>query len=138
MKFLINASNLIVGGGIQVGNAVICELQSHPEHEYCVVCSEQVARSLGDMKAYPDFIQFKTVSQQSLVDKFFRIFRFNPFLDNCVREFSADAVFTVFGSQVFHTCAAMPSRSMFILIPLFSSPFPSLNVSYQVFSNGFT
>ena len=97
MKFLINASNLIVGGGIQVGNAVISELRSHPEHEYCVVCSEQVARSLGDTKDYPDFIQFKVVSQQSLADKFFRFIRFNPFLDHCVKEFSADAVFTVFG-----------------------------------------
>ena len=97
MKFLINASNLIIGGAIQVANAVISELRFHPEHEYCVVCSEQVALSIRDIKDYPGFIQFKIFSQPSIPKTFFRIIHINPFLDRCVREFSADAVFTIFG-----------------------------------------
>lgn len=97
MRFLINASNLIVGGGIQVGNAVINELRFHPEHVYYVICSEQVMHSLGDLRDYPAFIRFRIAPQKSTVDKLFRIIRINPFLDHCVREFSADAVFTIFG-----------------------------------------
>ena len=126
MKFLINASNLIIGGGIQVGNAFIRELCVHPEHEYFIVCSEQVARSLGDLKSFPDFIQLKVVPHQRLIDKLLRIIRINPFLDRCVKEFSADAVFTIFGPsywkpRVPHLCGYAKPQYIYLNSPFFKT-----------------
>ena len=56
-----------------------------------VVCSPQVAVSLGDVSGFPSFIQFRTIRPLTTKDKILRLFRLNRFLDKLVREFSADA-----------------------------------------------
>ncbi len=137
MKFLINASNLIIGGGIQVGNAFIRELRVHPEHEYFVVCSEQMARSLGDLKNFPDFIQIKVAPQQNMIDKLRRIIRVNPFLDRCVKEFSADAVFTIFGPsywkpRVPHLCGYAKPHYIYLDSPFFKTLSFSQSVKIKI------
>ena len=96
MRFLINAY-MIAGGSIQVGNAVINGLRFHPEHEYYIICSEQVAQTLGNMKDYPGFMHFEVFPPPNLITNLFRLIHVNPRLDRCVREFSADAVFSIFG-----------------------------------------
>ncbi len=94
MNILVNASNLTKGGGIQVGDAFIRELRDHPEHRYLVVCSREVANSLGDLKDFPDFIRIEVAPAPGMVQ---RIRRRNALLERLTREFAADAVFTVFG-----------------------------------------
>ena len=98
MKILINASNLTKGGGIQVGDSFIRELVNHPEHQYMIVCSKQVAESLGDfLFKLPSFIQVTKRPPTEWKERLFRLLRLNPFLSCLCKEFSADAVFTIFG-----------------------------------------
>lgn len=94
MNILVNASNLTKGGGIQVGDAFIRELRGHPEHRYLVVCSREVANSLGDVSDFPDFIRIEVAPAPGMVR---RLLRRNALLERLTREFAADAVFTVFG-----------------------------------------
>lgn len=102
MNILVNASTLVKGGGIQVGDGFIRELSSHPEHRYLVVCSKQIAESLKDLSKYPDYIQFKLIPHPRIKDTFFRLLSINTFLDNLTKDFSADAVFTIFGPPYWH------------------------------------
>jgi len=102
MRILVNASNLTKGGGIQVGDAFIRELPKHPEHQYVIACSRQIASSLGDLSGYPDFIHFEIIPAPTAADKLLRLLSVNHHLDDLVRRFSVDAVFTVFGPPYWH------------------------------------
>ena len=126
MKILVNASTLAKGGGVQVGDAFIRELRMHPEHQYMVVCSPQVAVSLGDVSGFPSFIQFRTIRPLTTKDKLLRLFRINRFLDKMVRDFSADAVFTVFGPSYWrpnvpHLCGFAQGYHLYLDSPFYKN-----------------
>ena len=97
LRILVNATPVVIGGGVQVADSFIRELANYPEHRFLVLCSPQVTGSLGDVSDLPEQVQIKPFPRIGLRGTLDRLLRRNPGLDAAVREFRADAVFTVFG-----------------------------------------
>ncbi|MGB3592377.1 MAG: glycosyltransferase [Nonlabens sp.] len=96
MKILINASNLKIGGGLQVAHSVINHILNQPaiSHDFVFVVSTELELFLFDqIKNVRDkFITYDVPAMvhTSLLGK-------NKFLDQIVNNFKIDRVFTVFG-----------------------------------------
>ena len=97
LRILVNATTVVIGGGIQVADSFIRELVDYPEHRFLVLCSPQVTKSLGEVSNLPDHVRVEAFPRVGFRGTLDRLFRRNPQLDAAVREFRADAVFTVFG-----------------------------------------
>ena len=109
LRILVNATTVVIGGGVQVADSFIRELANYPEHRFLVLCSPQVTRSLGDTSALPEQVRLVPFPRIGFGGTLDRLLRRNPKLDAAVREFRADAVFTVFGPsywrpRVPHVC----------------------------------
>lgn len=123
MNILINASNLKVGGGVQVAQSIIGELSKYPEHYFIVVYSDAL-KSTSQKEANKgniDIIQYNM--PMSLVSA---IKGRNTFLDNIVKERKIDAVLTIFGPsrwtpKVPHLCGFAISHLTIPESPFFSS-----------------
>ena len=95
MNFLINCSNLKVGGGIQVAQSVLEEIKRYTEHHFIAVVSEYInisAISFGnntELFVHNIKHNFRTVA----------LCRDN-YLDNLVKEKKVDAVITLFGPSL--------------------------------------
>jgi glycosyltransferase involved in cell wall biosynthesis len=57
MRILINCSNLVVGGGIQVAASIITELIKNDKHFFSVVLSQEVSKQI-DTKLFPGNFKF--------------------------------------------------------------------------------
>jgi glycosyltransferase involved in cell wall biosynthesis len=92
MVFLINASNLTAGGGIQVTQSICGQLKVFKEHHFIVVLSNYIKDTyieFGDnIEVYKHTIR-NTISTL--------LFGRDAFLDGLVGEKKVDAVLTVFG-----------------------------------------
>ena len=94
MIFLINASNLKAGGGVQVADSVCCQLNRFKEHHFVVVLSPYMSSTkerLEGLENVEVFIyeipnDFKTI-----------VLGRDHFLDHLVSEKDVKAVMTVFG-----------------------------------------
>jgi len=109
LRILVNATTVITGGGVQVADSFVGELANYPEHRFLVLCSPQVAKSLGDLSDHPEHVRIEACPRIGFFGTLDRLLRRNPKLDALVRQFRADAVFTVFGPsywrpQVPHVC----------------------------------
>ena len=123
MKILINASNLRKGGGVQVGNALIHGLCAYPKHNYLVVCTRELALSLGNLSTFPSYIVFKTIEAPCTI---FQLCKRNIFLNKLAYQFSADIVFTVFGPPywrplVKHICGYAKPQFVYPESPFFQN-----------------
>lgn len=94
MKFLINASNIKVGGGVQVTDSICRALGQFEQHEFVVVLSSwirsirKVCASFANVKVYEYDIKNSLETLLSGRD---------AFLDQLVQSEGVDAVLTVFG-----------------------------------------
>lgn len=93
MTFLINASNLKNGGGLQVADSICRQLHRFQEHFFFVVLSSQLAAT---QKATAGVGNVKCVTYD-LKDDLRSLLGRNRFLDSLVEENHVDAVLTVFG-----------------------------------------
>jgi len=71
-------------------------------------------------------MQFKVFSPSAMIMHLYQIFRFNPFFDRCIREFSADVAFTVFGPSYWkpsvpHLCGYARPIYIYPESPFFNS-----------------
>ena len=92
--FLINASNLKAGGGLQVADSICCQLNRFHGHNFIVVLSSFLSNTKDRIKAYNNVetIQYDIPNSiQSIV------FGKDAVLDGLVQKKSVDAVLTVFG-----------------------------------------
>ena len=111
MIFLINASNLKIGGGLQVADSFLRELVNYPEHRYVVVLSSAIARMVDDV-VFPEHITLVHYSQKITLGKI--VTGRDTVLDKLVDRHRIDKVFSVFGPtywypRVKHLCGfAMP------------------------------
>lgn len=91
MRILINASNLIIGGGIQVAYSFIIQLKNFTEHTFTVVASEKLMELLEDHENV-SLIELRL--KRSFVDK---TLRRNKELEGIIKSKRIECVFTVFG-----------------------------------------
>lgn len=94
MKLIINTSNLVKGGGVQVALSFLEELKEWGSDEYFVFLSTPVADQL-DLKTFPSNFKFHhfPVSPARLLTRWRIVRRFNEL----ERDIHPDVVFTVFG-----------------------------------------
>ena len=94
LHIMINASNLKVGGGLQVADSVCRELYKYPQHRFTVVYDKALADCA---KAVAQYENVETVEYETPVDLKTVLTGRDKFLDTLVKEKKIDAVLTVFG-----------------------------------------
>lgn len=91
---LINASNLKVGGGIQVADSICCELKKHPKFKFIVVLSDYLEKTSEKILGADNITVVNYNIKNSLQTL---LFGRDGFLDSLVKNNHVDAVITVFG-----------------------------------------
>lgn len=96
MKILINCSNLVAGGSLQVADSVCTKLREYPEHDFIVVLSSKLNMTgeylNNDPK--PNIIVYNYDMTKTL--KLMVLGR-EHFLDKLVSKYNIDIVLTIFG-----------------------------------------
>lgn len=94
MRFLINASNLKVGGGVQVADSICRELVYYPQHHFLIVHSS----ALNDcVRIVQNYENIKTLQYETPLNLRIVITGRDKMLDSLVIENDIDAVLTIFG-----------------------------------------
>lgn len=94
MRILINASNLKIGGGIQVADSVCRELYKYSHHTFVVVLADTLKKCAEDIKSYPNT---KIVHYTLPYNIFIAVTGHDKFLDTLVAVENIEAVLTIFG-----------------------------------------
>lgn len=94
MNILINASNLRLGGAIQVTDSICCELVRFTDHTFTVVLSDVFDDTVDKIKDYPNvnIVKYNIKNNVSTL-----LFGRDKYLDNIVRNNKIEYVVTVFG-----------------------------------------
>lgn len=97
MNILINASNLKIGGGLQVADSVCRELYKFPQHHFVVVYYKALANCAKDIGPCKNVetIEFETPVNAKIV-----LTGRCGFLDQLVVSKKIDAVLTIFGPSM--------------------------------------
>ncbi len=120
MNILVNASNLSVGGGLQVADSICRELYKYPQHNFTVVLPSQLIKCFDSLKKHtnitPHFYNLPSSIKLYLTGR-------DEFLDSLILENKIEGVLTVFGPskwnpKCFHLCGFARSQ---IVLP--DSPF---------------
>lgn len=94
MKLIINTSNIVIGGGIQVSLSFIEELKKISNNEYHIFLSKEISLQL-DLDSFPNNFKFYKIEQSpSALIKGRKIRRV---LSELEADIQPDLVFTVFG-----------------------------------------
>lgn len=93
--FLVNASNLKAGGGIQVADSICGLLNKFCNHTFFVVLSSKMDCTRVRISDYPNVKAIFTYDVKNNFNTIF--FGRDGFLDGCVKNNNVDAVLTVFG-----------------------------------------
>lgn len=94
MKILINCSNLVAGGGLQVAHAVINELSAFRQHHFVVVVSRTLEQFIGGVADRPNIVFHKmTISPADLLNRGKALKELN----RLERTTQPDLVFSLFG-----------------------------------------
>jgi glycosyltransferase involved in cell wall biosynthesis len=94
MTFLINASNLKAGGGLQVADSICSQLEKFPQHRFIVVQSKHLDVTAERIKDYCNVDVYRYDIPTNLRSV---VFGRDPFLDGIVKNKNVQAVLTVFG-----------------------------------------
>lgn len=94
MRVVVNCSNLVIGGGIQVAISFLNEIRSHKENRYLIFLSKQVEEQIK-RNSFSDNFEFKTIAfSPSRIRT--RATIANILDEECLR-FNPDIVISVFG-----------------------------------------
>lgn len=91
---MINASNLKVGGGLQVADSVCRELYKYPQHRFTVVYNKALADCAQAVDRYDNV---ETVEYETPINIKTLLTGRDKFLDTLVKEKGINAVVTIFG-----------------------------------------
>lgn len=94
MRILINCTNLVVGGGVQVASSVITELKENKKHIFTVVLSQEVSNQINT-KEFPSNFKFYFFENSPAKLKTRNIFRKK--MDEIEDNNEIDFVITIFG-----------------------------------------
>lgn len=94
MNFLINASNLKAGGGLQVADSICRSLYRYPQHEFVVVLSSFFLNTAMAISAFSNVKCYNYNVRNNIKTL---LFGRDKFIDELVNKFNIDAVLTIFG-----------------------------------------
>lgn len=94
MILIINTSNIVIGGGIQVSLSIIHELKKYSENEYHIFLSKKMSLQICKSKFSNNFYFYDTPISPSSVKTRRKVVKQLNFLENKIKP---DVVFTVFG-----------------------------------------
>ena len=94
MNLIINTSNIVVGGGIQVSKSILEELRSFKDNFYHVFLSAKLEEEI-QVRVFPNNFKFYSIPKSP--SGLFGRRRVVEKLNNLERTIQPDAVFTVFG-----------------------------------------
>lgn len=92
--FLINASNLKTGGGLQVADSICGQLQNFPQHKFIVVLSKFLNSSAERIKDFGNVEVYRYDISTNIKTV---VLGQDDFLNQLVQEKGVQAVLTVFG-----------------------------------------
>lgn len=120
MRVLINCSNIKVGGGVQVAHSFIHELPKF-DGEFIVVVSSELKKQI-EKNVLASFLATYEYDIKASPAKCF--FANDYFLDNLVKKYSVEKVFTIFGPaywkpQVPHICGYAKPHYVYTNSPFF-------------------
>lgn len=94
MKILINASNLKVGGGIQVADSICGQLYRFTQHQFVVVLSNYMTKTKERIR---EFKNIEVVNYDVRNSFETLVFGRDKFLDSLVEKRAVECVVTIFG-----------------------------------------
>lgn len=94
MVFLINATNLKVGGGIQVADSICCSLERFARHRFVVVLSSRMDATAKKLEGCRNVEVYRYDVRNNARTL---LFGRDRFLDGLVEEKNVDGVLTIFG-----------------------------------------
>lgn len=95
MNILINATNLVLGGGLQVADSLCRELKNlDSEHKFFVALSKELNPT---KEAIKDYFNVKTYTYNIQNSIKTLLFGRDEYLDNLVEKENIDFVLTIFG-----------------------------------------
>ena len=120
MNYLINCSNLKIGGGIQVADSFCSQLNRFPQHHFVVVLSSSLSSTKEKLAEFQHVEVFSYNMPNNLMTI---ITGRDRFMDNLVSGHCVDAVLTIFGPS--RWCPKVPHLSGFAMAQLviLESPF---------------
>lgn len=136
MIFLINASNLKNGGGLQVAQSICCELRKFPQHKFIVVLSTYINNEQIEFGENVEAHKYNIPQSIRTV-----LFGRDSYLDGLVEEKHVDAVLTVFGPSLWRP--KMPHLCGFARAQLLKDVNPNINLTlkekfiYKIWTWGF-
>lgn len=121
MNILINCSNIVIGGGIQVAHSFLNELKHINGHAFVIVLSSKLDE-LIDKKLFSAKFTFFKYNINASPKK--TIFSNDKFLDGLVLKYNIEKVFTVFGPaywrpKVTHVCGYAKPHYIYKSSPFF-------------------
>lgn len=97
MKILINASNLKVGGGLQVADSVCRELYKFPQHKFVVVLSSYLNLTKKNIEQSDNIAVYSYDVKNNITTLFWGR---DSFLDGLVEKHNIESVLTIFGPSM--------------------------------------
>jgi len=94
MIFLINCSNLKVGGGLQVADSICKQLNQYTSHRFVVVLSSMLGSTGEGIKHYSNVVVYTYNIKNNMPTL---LLGRDWFLDSLVKNHSINAVLTIFG-----------------------------------------
>ncbi len=127
---LLNFSNLRVGGGLQVAHSFLNVIKNNKSSNYVVVVSSKLFEEMG---TYTIGDNFKLIKYDIKANFIRTIFSRNKMLDNLVKQYQIEKVFTLFGPsywrpKVKHICGYAKPQYVYKESPFFKT----LNIKEKI------
>lgn len=134
MIFLINASNLKQGGGVQVSQSILGQLNRFQQHHFVVVLSDSIP--IND-KGYGENVEVIRYNMPLTISSL--LFGRCRHLDGLVEEKKIDAVLTVFGPsrwqpRVPHLCGFARAQLVLIDSPYYKRLTQKERITYKLWT----
>ena len=129
LHIMVNASNLKVGGGLQVADSICRELFKYSQHRFLVVYNRALSECARDISKYKNV---ETVEYEVPVDLRVVYTGRCEFMDRLVCDRKIDVVLTVFGPSIWKPRVAHLSGFAYPHLVLPESPYWQLMPKYKL------
>lgn len=139
MRFLINASNLKVGGGLQVADSICQSLNKYKEHDFVLVLSSYLYKTADCVRGYSNVLLFQYNLKHSILKL---LTGRDRFLDGLVTEYRPKSVLTIFGPSIWrpkvpHICGFARAQLVLRDSPYYQMIGVKEKIKYKVWKYAF-